>query len=272
MQALDEEDSFIRAIATILHSRQNFGHLTFDISDTNDHFDATLRTLSSLQFSDAPTSKVPLLAAVLDARITNATLSKGGSANQHEAEINGTCLNSSCGFRLREESSAQRMKEAYLDRLQEECERRRKHVPIPGRSFGKHDSDDSSFDGHHHDNDHHQPSVGLASRRAPNFPRKASVVRKPDLLTGRSAETASTVVGSTPGLNARAKLLAMHNRSMTGGSAGESNSFNVTSSSAGTAAKRRPTGIKLLDFEDLPATGLQAKKLRKGKQAALSLY
>lgn len=282
LQALDEEDNFVRAVATILHSRQTFGHLTFDISETNESFAKTLEKLSAYQLSDSPTSRVPLLASMLDTRITNAALAKS-TVMPVENEINGTCLNTSCGFTMRDKSPALRMKETYLDRLQEECERRRIHVPIPGRSFGKQDSgDDSSLDGHHsHQHDDHRNSTELApsvpNRRAPSFPRRASVARKADIGEGLPEATAT----SSGGLSARARLLSMHNRAQMGpngpnGSAlrrpfpptaGDRGPFHrLSSGAAGSSAanKRRTTGIKLLDFEELPATGLQAKKLRKG--------
>uniref|UniRef100_A0A5K3EGB2 HDAg domain-containing protein n=1 Tax=Mesocestoides corti TaxID=53468 RepID=A0A5K3EGB2_MESCO len=186
------------------------------------------------------------------------------------------------------------MKEAYLDRLHEECERRRVHVPIPGRSFGKQESfEDIPLDGrnnqHLNDNSHQDTTVG--SRRAPSFPRRSSMARKSDIGDGEASVAgspgpagASSLVGSS----ARAKLLAMQSRpsvaSGTNGASGAGGAGNpsrrmmllsstetgersslrlLSSSSTSAAGNRRSAGIKLLDFEDLPATGIQAKRLRR---------
>ncbi|VDD79337.1 unnamed protein product [Mesocestoides corti] len=290
LQALVEENSFVRAIATVLHSRQNFGHLTFDISETNDTFAKTLENLSSHHAVESTSSKVPLLAELLDTRITDAAL----TPSSHLGVVTSNCLNSLCGFRLRCKTPALKMKEAYLDRLHEECERRRVHVPIPGRSFGKQESfEDIPLDGrnnqHLNDNSHQDTTVG--SRRAPSFPRRSSMARKSDIGDGEASVAgspgpagASSLVGSS----ARAKLLAMQSRpsvaSGTNGASGAGGAGNpsrrmmllsstetgersslrlLSSSSTSAAGNRRSAGIKLLDFEDLPATGIQAKRLRR---------
>ncbi|KAL5960490.1 Negative elongation factor A [Taenia solium] len=308
LQALDEDNNFVRCVATALHSRHNFGHLIFDLSETSESFAKTLDSLRACSTNGHISTRIPPLAELLDERITDAALDLSSSSPLPK-DLRSNCLNSFCGFTIREKTPAQRMKESYLDRLQEECERRRVHVPIPGRSFGKQDGgEDVSHDGlNHHSHSLHSESP-LGSRRAPSFPRRSSLARKTDINDGQasaptsSANTGTSLTSTNSSTSARAKLLAMHNRSSaavaavaTAGRNGDTNSNSgttgntsrrmmlLTSSTtsepcerttlrhlntpgASVAGSKRSSGIKLLDFQDLPAIGLQAKKLRKEQQ------
>lgn len=305
LQALDEDNNFVRCVATALHSRHNFGHLIFDLSETSESFAKTLDSLRTCSTDGHISTRIPPLAELLDARITDAALNLSSSSPLPKG-LRSNCLNSFCGFTIREKTPAQRMKESYLDRLQEECERRRVHVPIPGRSFGKQDGgEDVSHDGfNNHPHSLHSESPS-GSRRAPSFPRRSSLARKTEINEGQasaatsSASTGSSLTPTNSSTSARAKLLAMHNRSSaavaavaTAGRNGNSNSNSgatgntsrrmmllassttepceratlrhLNTSGASVAGSKRSSGIKLLDFQDLPAIGLQAKKLRKG--------
>ena len=309
-----DDNAFVRYIATVLHSRSHFGHLTFDLSEICEHFAKTVDCLKSRPMDKSVYSKIPLLAELLDSKITNKLLGIT-SPSLTSRDLKSNCLNSFCGFKIRGQTAAQRMKESYLDRLQEECERRRVHVPIPGRSFGKQDVDEESFlDGFNHQNHERQKSSKVespGSRRAPSFPRPTFVARKADVHDGEtlnspnSTSTGTSGSVSNPNKSARAKLLAMHGQSpaaissggggssatserdgsdksnvnsnasrrmalLSSASASESADRNTlrhlnTSGTVATAGNKRSGGIKLLDFSDLPAIGLQAKKLRKGK-------
>lgn len=279
LQALDEENNFVRAIATILHSRQNFGHLTFDISETNDTFSKTLEHLAKCQPDSA--SKVPLLAEFLNARVINAS----DNTPTKMEETNGLVDNSCLGFRLRGKPPALQMKDAYLDRLQDECERRRVHVPIPGRSFSKQDSEDSQEGPitHHETPKTTMVESGFVSgceiqyRRAPSFPRRTALTKKEETIT-RSQDGLRSPSGNP---SMRAKLLqqrgphplphssqangAFHRRPVTNDR--PPNSFRLT-----TAGQNRSSGIMMLDIADLPAVGLKAKKLRKGKPSSKCMH
>ncbi|CDS35705.1 Negative elongation factor A [Echinococcus multilocularis] len=309
LQALVEDNNFVRCVATALHSRQSLNHLIFDLSDTSESFAKTLKDLEDCS-TDGHISKIPPLAELLDARITDDALGLSfSSSSSLPRDLRSNCLNSFCGFTIREKTPAQQMKESYLDRLQEECERRRVHVPIPGRSFGKQDGgEDVSQDSVSHHLHSLRSESPLGCRRAPSFPRRSSAVRKTDMNDSQvsapicSVNTGPSATSTNSNTSARAKLLAMHSRSpaavsatsAVGGSGnsssssgasgntsrrmmllsssttsepGERASFrHLNASGASVAGGKRSSGIKLLDFQDLPAIGLQAKKLRKEQQ------
>lgn len=277
--ALTDENSYIRSAATVLQCRSPLNCLCLDLSETNHSFLTTLGNLLNSNAGKTVSSKILPMSEYLGEKITDEALGVSRSSSEMIG-IKGCCLNSSIGFMINDKTPSQRMKEAYLEKLQEECERRRVHVPIPGRSFGKIESNEDA-------------SNGIQNRRAPSFPRRTSVVRKTDLLDGELSMVMSTTAGSS----ARARLLAMHNKNpppppdskstcRSGRDANEANASSprrsslvgaatttsltnanrecATSASPTPGAAKRCSKIKILDFSDLPATGIEAKRIKRG--------
>ncbi|KAL7062308.1 hypothetical protein AAHC03_0920 [Spirometra sp. Aus1] len=271
LQALDEENTFVRAIATILHSRQALGYLTFDISETNEAFAKTFDKL--IEYQPVNISKIPLLAELLDDRVTTASIRADGVSpvpNHGPDALTRNCLNSNLGFSLRGKPPSLQIRETYLERLQEECERRRIHVPILGRNVSR--KDDEDFENHHqsgtllskNDASMHLckgEDTQLPQRRAPRFPRPTAPSRKAD-----ADIVPSSVPSELRSPLARSKdlrkqtlrpngVLSAIRRPLTGS--------DRAACRLPAATQNRSSGIKILDFEELPAVGPKAKQLRK---------
>ncbi|VDQ03434.1 unnamed protein product [Trichobilharzia regenti] len=167
LQALDEENNLVKAVATILHSKQTLNYLNFDISPTNEAFgkniDKLLKSANSWSIVETP-----LLAEYLGSNVLDTFLSVKKS-DSSEKEPN------ECGFRRRGKLESEHLKETYLEKLKDECQRRRVHVPIPGRSFARQDETEESITSEEVNNSGNSTNVSqsdsTSSKRKSTFPR-----------------------------------------------------------------------------------------------------
>lgn len=297
--ALADDNSYIRSAATVLQCRSPLNCLCLDLSDTNHEFFSTLKELLEAGNYDTLSNKILPMSEFFSKKVSNKAI--GFERSQESGDIKGGCLNATIGFNIKGQTPANNMKDIYLEKLHEECERRRVHVPIPGRGFAKSETLGDTTT---------TVTNNLQNRRAPSFPRCTPVSRKADLIDGDiSTGNVQTVAGSS----ARARLLAMHganasstptnNKSSAAAAAGRNgrdfgdttsrrpvllgannpssvstpasagcienaaatpSSSSHSSSTTAVAANKRASKIKLLDFNDLPAIGIEAKRQKKG--------
>ncbi|KAF5405860.1 hypothetical protein PHET_00610 [Paragonimus heterotremus] len=259
LQALDEENNLVKAVATILHSKQSLNYLNFDISPTNEAFRKNIQRLlkSSTEWRVVGT---PLLAEFLGedalALVSNGPLTKHSvppTKRQCSSSVSGLAkVNPS--FRCRGKPQSASLKESYLERLKDECQRRRVHVPIPGRSFARseeadddHDLDSSGFLG---------SQTSIPRRNLTPCQNKKGVVAPPS-WSQSSDNGGRNLAGSW----SRSNQDAVHERSNEIRSAFVSEKLTARFPNA--ANCRKSSGIKLLNFDELPAFGPKAKQLRK---------
>ncbi|KAL3319666.1 Negative elongation factor A [Cichlidogyrus casuarinus] len=208
-QALDDSNNLVRSVAAILCHKSETNSLNFDISADHEAFQKNLLKLLARP-SIANDSNTPLLAEVIN-----------------DDDNPGSSSFDDLGFRLKEKPLSVILRERYLEKLQEECHRKRVHVPIPGRSFNR--NDDKT--------DLEIPAPSVFIRKRP--------------LEGVNAKSQSNGEKNAAFLRRESIERAPINR------AGTMNRTNLGST--------KP-GIKLLDFDDLPAHGPKAKQLRKEQQ------
>ncbi|CAL8080610.1 unnamed protein product [Calicophoron daubneyi] len=243
LQALDEENNLVKAVATILHSKQSLNYLNFDISPTNEAFKKNIEKL--LRSSDDwGVVRTPLLAEYLGENVLK-DLANNGKRAVKPKDITPI---RSLGFKRRGKSEALSFKESYLDKLKDECQRKRIHVPIPGRSFARLDEPDGGSDG--------DGGGGFIGNSSASVPRNSTAKRYPS--TWNRSLDGEYQKPSTPWPRAgqqkpekltNSRPLPLNER------------LAIRSSAA--ANCRKPSGIKLLDFDELPAFGPKAKQLRK---------
>lgn len=235
LQALDEENNLVKAVATILHSKQTLNYLNFDISPTNEAFGKNIDKLLK-SATNWNTVDTPLLAEYLGRNVLDKLLSLKGS-DKPPASL------SKCGFQRRGKLESEHLKESYLEKLKDECQRRRVHVPIPGRSFARQDETEDSVAVEVSD------STSF-SRRKSTFPR-ISGQSSDDLDSKRSLTWARANINKT-GSNSENRPISTNDR--------------ISSRSPAMAGVKKHSGIKLLEFDELPAFGPKAKQLRKEKE------
>ncbi|KAA3673166.1 negative elongation factor A, partial [Paragonimus westermani] len=259
LQALDEENNLVKAVATILHSKQSLNYLNFDISPTNEAFRKNIQRLLKSS-ADWRVVGTPLLAEFLGEGVL-ALVSNGPLTKHSVPSTKRQCASSVSGpvkvnpsFRCRGKPQSASLKESYLERLKDECQRRRVHVPIPGRSFAR--SEEA-------DDDHDLESSGFLGsqmtipRRSltPGQNKKGGVA--PSSWSQSSDNSGRNLVGSW----SRSNQDAVPERSNEVRSAFVSEKLAARFPAA--ANFRKSSGIKLLDFDELPAFGPKAKQLRK---------
>nr|CAH8857231.1 unnamed protein product [Trichobilharzia regenti] len=246
LQALDEENNLVKAVATILHSKQTLNYLNFDISPTNEAFgkniDKLLKSANSWSIVETP-----LLAEYLGSNVLDTFLSVKKS-DSSEKEPN------ECGFRRRGKLESEHLKETYLEKLKDECQRRRVHVPIPGRSFARQDETEESITSEEVNNSGNSTNVSqsdsTSSKRKSTFPRISD--RNSARLESKRSPVWSRNNLNKVGNNGENKPMSISDR--------------INNRSSAMSAVRKPSGIKLLEFDELPAFGPKAKQLRKEKE------
>ncbi|VEL10696.1 unnamed protein product [Protopolystoma xenopodis] len=265
LQALDEENNLVKAVATILYSKQTLGHLNFDVSSTHESFESNInKLLSTKDLWDESDS--PLLAEYLG---INASQSSGTLPTQNPCSITGE---KHLGFTLRCKPKSIYLKEAYLEKLQDECHRRRVHVPIPSRSHSRQDDLDdtngSSIGAPGNHSSKHSILEGSGFRRAPVFPRSynqrnlSSLPENADALT-HSGLNSQQIRNSAATIRASLAGKSRHiDDGLEDGSIPLSERLSSLSSASHLRSKTQG-GIKLLEFSDLPVHGIKAKQLRK---------
>lgn len=257
----------VKAVATILHTKQALGYLNFDISPTNDAFKKNLERL--LKVSDQwCVVQTPLLAEYLGENVLN-SVTNGVSPKRDQAAVKRPHPSSTyrkrttrvLGFRPRGKPESVSVKEAYLEKLKDECQRRRVHVPIPGRSFARQDETDEVS---------HTESSGFLGQSTLNRRDSHSTPNRKGVVPHAWNRTPDSSLRKPPG----ASTPHPSSWSRTGTDLPERTNENRPISlterlAARTSAAtncRKPSGIKLLDFDQLPAFGPKAKQLRKGKE------
>ncbi|KAH8870912.1 Negative elongation factor A [Schistosoma japonicum] len=243
LQALDEENNLVKAVATILHSKQTLNYLNFDISPTNEAFgkniDKLLKTANNWNAVDTP-----LLAEYLGRNVLD-------KFNVKESDKPSTDV-SKYGFHRRGKLESEYLKESYLEKLKDECQRRRVHVPIPGRSFTRQDEAEDPATNDVVNNPKNpvtsQPDSATSSRRKGTFPR----------FSGQNSDD----------FHSKRSLMWTHpNINKSGNSENKPISANdrLSNRNPAMSGTRKHSGIKLLEFDELPAFGPKAKQLRKGQ-------
>ncbi|TNN21012.1 Negative elongation factor A [Schistosoma japonicum] len=249
LQALDEENNLVKAVATILHSKQTLNYLNFDISPTNEAFgkniDKLLKTANNWNAVDTP-----LLAEYLGRNVLD-------KFNVKESDKPSTDV-SKYGFHRRGKLESEYLKESYLEKLKDECQRRRVHVPIPGRSFTRQDEAEDPATNDVVNNPKNpvtsQPDSATSSRRKGTFPR----------FSGQNSDD----------FHSKRSLMWTHpNINKSGNSENKPISANdrLSNRNPAMSGTRKHSGIKLLEFDELPAFGPKAKQLRKEKERETKL-
>ncbi|CAH8521226.1 unnamed protein product [Schistosoma turkestanicum] len=252
LQALDEENNLVKAVATILHSKQTLNYLNFDISPTNEAFGKNIDKLLK-SANNWNTVDTPLLAEYLGRNVLDKLLGSKGNA---KPSVNP----SNCGFQRRGKLESEHLKESYLEKLKDECQRRRVHVPIPGRSFARQDETEDSVALGLVNNPGNsvtpsQSDSTSLSRRKSTFPR-ISGQSSDDQDSKRSLAWTRANLNKT-GNNIENRPISTNDR--------------ISSRSSVVAGAKKQSGIKLLEFDELPAFGPKAKQLRKEKERETKL-
>uniref|UniRef100_A0A183BDK8 Negative elongation factor A n=1 Tax=Echinostoma caproni TaxID=27848 RepID=A0A183BDK8_9TREM len=254
----------VKAVATILHTKQTLGYLNFDISPTNEAFKKNLERL--LKVSDRwCVVQTPLLAEYLGENVLN-SVTHDVSPKRDQTSIKRPHPSSTyrkrttrvLGFRPRGKPESVTVKEAYLEKLKDECQRKRVHVPIPGRSFARQDetddaahSDGSGFMG---SSTIHRRDSLLTTNRKTAIPQtwnrsSDSSVRKPPASSTPHPSSWSRTGADLPERTSDSRPIPLAER--------------LAARTSAAANCRKASGIKLLDFDQLPAFGPKAKQLRK---------
>ncbi|CAH8573966.1 unnamed protein product [Schistosoma curassoni] len=247
LQALDEENNLVKAVATILHSKQTLNYLNFDISPTNEAFGKNIDKLLK-SATNWNTVDTPLLAEYLGRNVLDKFLNLKGN-DKPPASL------PKCGFQRRGKLESEHLKESYLEKLKDECQRRRVHVPIPGRSFARQDETEDSVAVEVVSNAGNSVTSSQSdstsfSRRKSTFPR-ISGQSSDDLDSKRSLIWTRANINKT-GNNSENRPISTNDR--------------ISSRSPAMAGVKKHSGIKLLEFDELPAFGPKAKQLRKEKE------
>ncbi|KAG5451982.1 hypothetical protein CSKR_201563 [Clonorchis sinensis] len=252
LQALDEENNLVKAVATILHTKQSLNYLNFDISPTNEAFRKNIEKLLKHSHGWKVTT-TPLLAECLGENVLSTVKGKPPTKNLHSSGRKQPCgsierrTERGLGFRCRDKPHTLTLKETYLEKLTDECQRRRVHVPIPGRSFARSDETEDDTDA---DNSGFLSNHSLRRTPFSNQNRKISGLSSWSCSPEHSARKLNL-----PWPRPNADLLDKPPNLLTP-------SERLTARSPA-ANCRKPSRIKLLDFDELPAFGPKAKQLRK---------